>query len=56
VYESGDIIDTMVYRIGLIEAQYSLATVIGLFKSVVSLFMISLSYWMAYRFANYRIF
>ena len=56
VYESGDIIDTMVYRIGLIEAQYSVATVIGLFKSVVSLIMISLSYWLAYRFANYRIF
>ncbi|MFD0711852.1 ABC transporter permease [Paenibacillus sp. GCM10027626] len=56
VYETGDIIDTLVYRTGLEQAQYSLATAIGLFKSVVSLVMISLSYLLAYRFANYRIF
>ncbi|MFC5404305.1 ABC transporter permease [Cohnella soli] len=56
VYESGDIIDTMVYRIGLGDAQYSVATAVGLFKSVVSFILISVSYLLAYRFANYRIF
>lgn len=56
VYASGDIIDTMVYRIGLVQMQYSLATAVGLFKSVISLLLISVSYWLAYRFANYRIF
>jgi len=56
VYETGDIIDTFVYRIGLIDAQYGVATAVGLFKSVVSLTFISLSYFLAYRFANYRIF
>jgi len=56
VYESGDIIDTYVYRIGLQQAQYGLATAVGLFKSVVSLILIALSYFLAYRFANYRIF
>ncbi|MDF2649793.1 MAG: sugar transporter permease [Paenibacillus sp.] len=56
VYESGDIIDTMVYRMGLIEGKYSLATAVGLFKSVVSLLLISISYYLAYRLANYRIF
>ncbi|MFS0726765.1 ABC transporter permease [Paenibacillus sp. 1P07SE] len=56
VYESGDIIDTFVYRIGMIEAQYGLATAVGLLKSVVSLVLISVSYFLAYRFANYRIF
>lgn len=56
VYETGDIIDTYVYRIGIQKAQYGIATAIGLFKSVVSLFLISLSYFLAYRFANYRIF
>ncbi|GIO54758.1 MULTISPECIES: ABC transporter permease [Paenibacillus] len=56
VYESGDIIDTFVYRIGLIDAQYSVATAVGLFKSVVSLVLISSSYLLAYRFAGYRIF
>ncbi|MGH2558049.1 MAG: ABC transporter permease [Thermomicrobiales bacterium] len=56
VYESGDIIDTMVYRMGLIEAQYSVATAIGLLKSVVSCVLIATAYWMAYRFARYRVF
>lgn len=56
VYESGDIIDTFVYRIGMIEAQYGLATAIGVLKSFVSFLLISISYYMAYRFANYRIF
>lgn len=56
VYESGDIIDTFVYRVGMIEAQYGLATAIGVLKSFVSLLLISISYYLAYRFANYRIF
>lgn len=56
VYESGDIIDTFVYRIGILEAQYGVATAIGLFKSAVSFLFISCSYYLAYRFANYRIF
>ncbi|RKN70702.1 ABC transporter permease [Paenibacillus ginsengarvi] len=56
VYESGDIIDTMVYRIGLENGQYSIATAVGLLKSVVSLLLISVSYLLAYRLANYRIF
>ncbi|GBF75054.1 protein lplB [Paenibacillus sp. 598K] len=56
VYESGDIIDTFVYRIGLVDAQYGVATAVGVFKSVVSLVFISTSYYLAYRLANYRIF
>ncbi|WP_337102233.1 ABC transporter permease [Paenibacillus sp. YIM B09110] len=56
VYESGDIIDTFVYRIGLVDAQYSVATAVGLFKSIVSLSFILISYFLAYRLANYRIF
>ncbi|WP_235440004.1 ABC transporter permease [Paenibacillus sp. DMB20] len=56
VYESGDIIDTFVYRMGVVESQYGFATAVGLLKSVVSFIMISVSYVMAYRFANYRIF
>jgi len=56
VYESGDIIDTLVYRLGILQAQYGLATAVGLLKSTVSLIMIACSYFLAYRFANYRIF
>jgi putative aldouronate transport system permease protein len=56
VYSKGDIIDTLVYRMGLIDMQYELATAVGLFKSVISLILITLSYTLAYRLANYRIF
>lgn len=56
VYQSGDILDTFVYRIGLLDAQYGVATAVGLFKSLVSLILISGSYFIAYRFAKYRIF
>ncbi|MBP1996896.1 putative aldouronate transport system permease protein [Paenibacillus eucommiae] len=56
VYETGDIIDTFVYRLGLQQAQYGVASAVGLFKSVVSLVFISVSYYLAYRLANYRIF
>lgn len=56
VYESGDIIDTFVYRLGLLDAQFGAATAVGLFKSLVSFTFISVSYYFAYRFADYRIF
>lgn len=56
VYESGDILDTFIYRIGMQGMQYGVGTAVGLFKSVISLLFISVSYFLAYRFANYRIF
>jgi len=56
VYRTGDILDTFVYRLGLVDAQYAVATAVGLFKSVVSLLFVSVSYWLAYRLAGYRIF
>ena len=40
VYETGDIIDTYVYRIGLIDMQYSLATAVGLIKSMIGFVLI----------------
>ncbi len=55
-YETGDILDTLIYRLGLLEAQFGPSTAIGLFKSVVSLLFISVSYVLAYRLANYRVF
>ena len=56
VYETGDIIDTFIYRIGLIDAQFGPATAMGLFKSAVSCLFISVSYHVAYKFFDYRIF
>ncbi len=56
VYSTGDIIDTWVYRAGLLNLQYELATAVGLLKSVAGFILISLSYFLAYKFTNYRIF
>jgi len=56
VYQSGDVIDTFVYRMGLVNGSYSPAAAVGLFRSVISSAMVGLSYWLAYRFANYKVF
>jgi putative aldouronate transport system permease protein len=56
VYETGDIIDTMMYRVGLEKALFGPSTAIGFFKSMVSMIFISGSYYISYRFFDYRIF
>lgn len=40
VYQVADIIDTYVYRIGLQDLRYSFAAAVGLFKSVLALFLL----------------
>jgi putative aldouronate transport system permease protein len=40
VYDKIDIIDTFVYRMGVLKSRYSYSAAVGLFKSVVSLIMI----------------
>ena len=56
VESTGDIIDTYVYRVGLIRTDWSLGTAVGLFKSVIGFGLILLSYKLADKLANYRIF
>ncbi|RAP76815.1 ABC transporter permease [Paenibacillus montanisoli] len=56
VYSHGDIIDTFVYRVGLNNGQFSFGTAVGLFKSVIGFILIIISYRLAYKLANYRIF
>lgn len=56
VYETGDIVDTFIYRIGLIDAQYGPATAMGLLKSAVSFVFISTAYFIADKFFDYQIF
>ena len=56
VYSTGDIIDTWVYRMGLLQMQFGLATAVGLLKSVIGFVMIALAYFLARKFANYNIF
>jgi len=56
VYSTGDIVDTFVFRLGIEQAQFSLSTAMGLFKSFVSMFFIVGSYFLADRVAGYRVF
>lgn len=56
VYETGDIIDTMVYRMGLEQAKFGPSTAVGLLKSVVSFVLISSAYLVAYKKFDYKIF
>jgi putative aldouronate transport system permease protein len=52
VYSVGDIIDTWVYRQGILEFQFSLATAVGLFKGVIGLVLIVVSNRIAKRLAG----
>jgi putative aldouronate transport system permease protein len=56
VYATGDIIDTFVYRMGLQQAQYSLATAVSIFKSLIGLLLIIITRRIAYAVTDYRIF
>lgn len=55
VYETGDIIDTLVYRMGLVNKQYSLSATVGLLKSVVSCVLVLLGYKLADQYAGYKV-
>lgn len=56
VYETGDIIDTYVYRVGLNGMQYSFATAIGLMKSVIAFILMLSANALSKKFAHHRIF
>ncbi|MBW7453119.1 ABC transporter permease subunit [Paenibacillus sepulcri] len=40
LYDVGDIIDTYVYRLGILQAQFELATAVGLFKGIIGMILI----------------
>ncbi len=56
VYETGDILDTYVFRYGLQQLQFSFGTAVGLLKSVVSFVLITVSYTLANKITDYKIF
>lgn len=56
VMETGDILDTLVYRLGLQQTQYGPSTAVGLLKSVVSCILISVSYYVSYKVFDYQMF
>ena len=56
VYSVGDIIDTWVYRQGILQFQFSLATAVGLFKGVIGLILILFANQIAKRVAQQSLF
>lgn len=56
VYSVGDIIDTWVYRSGVLDFQFSLATAVGLFKGVIGLILILAANSVAKRVAQQSLF
>ncbi len=56
VYSVGDIIDTWVYRQGILQFQFSLATAVGLFKGVIGLVLIVGANKLAKRIADQSLF
>jgi putative aldouronate transport system permease protein len=56
VYSVGDILDTWVYRQGVLQFQFSLATAVGFFKGVIGLVLILISNRIAKRVAQQSLF
>lgn len=56
VMTTGDVIDTWVYRQGLVSMNYGVGTAVGLFRSVIALVLTIVAYWAADKFADYKIF
>ena len=56
VYKTGDILDTMGYRIGLMDLDFSMGTAIGLFKAVISCICFIVAYRIAFKVSDYKLF
>ncbi|MFI3227652.1 MAG: ABC transporter permease subunit [Clostridia bacterium] len=55
-YSTSDLIDTLVYRTGIVSGNFSYATTIGLFNSVVCLILLIVSNFLANRFSDSGLF
>jgi len=52
IYETADVIGTYVYRVGLVQGNFSYATAIGLSKSLVSLVIVAAANYLARKFSD----
>ncbi len=55
VYEVADIIDTYVYRVGVLSAEFSFGAAVGLFKNVIGLVLLLLVNALARRFSEHAL-
>jgi len=56
VFETGDIIQTYVFRVGLHGGNFEIGAAVGFFNSVVSLVLMIIALFVAYKVANYKVF
>ena len=56
VYQTGDVLDTYVYRMGMISRQYSFSTAVGLLRSVVGMVLMLPANGLAKKFTQRSIF
>ena len=56
LYSTGDILDTYVYRMGLVNFKFEIATVVGLIKSIVGYIAIMSANWASGKMTHYRMF
>lgn len=56
VYQTGDVLDTYVYRVGMLSRQYSLSTAVGLLRSVVGMVLMLTANGLAKKFTDRKIF
>jgi len=47
IYETADVISTFVYRKGLLEANYSYSSAVGLFNSVINFLLLIIANWVS---------
>jgi putative aldouronate transport system permease protein len=54
--EIGEVFDTYVYRVGLLNGQFSYSTAVGLFKGVVGLALVTVANWLSKKFGEEGLF
>ncbi|WP_246072835.1 ABC transporter permease [Paenibacillus dokdonensis] len=52
IYETADVIDTYVYRQGILGAQYEYSTAVGLMLSVISFLFVTIGNWISRKFSE----
>jgi putative aldouronate transport system permease protein len=56
VYATGDILDTYVYRMGMVNSKFEIATVVGVVKAFVGFAAILIANWVSVKVANRSLF
>ncbi len=56
VYKTADVLDTFIYRLGILDSQYALSTAIGMVKSVIGSVLLICSYKIAEKAVGYKVF